>query len=68
MMIQTDKSDLDPRLPNKNYVGPGDDVELVVPNNAQPEKGLQVGKFLNEGIKAELISLLARNLDIFAWK
>ena len=65
MIIQ---EDLDPRLSSKGYVSPGNDLELLIRNPTQPEKALQVGKFLNQGIKTETIFLLANNLDVFAWK
>lgn len=63
MIVQID---LDQRLSSKSDVDPGDDIELVAPNLTEPEKNLQVGKFLDPGIKVELISLLANNLDAFA--
>lgn len=57
--------DIDPRLSIKVYVGLGDDIEMVTLDPNQPVKALQVGKFLYNSILAELISLLANNLEVF---
>jgi len=64
MMID---SDFDPRLPSREEIGPGDEVEEVAPDPKQPEKKLKIGKYLESGTKSNLITLLSNSLDIFAW-
>ena len=59
---------MDPRDEIKLKKGEAaEEVESIVLNEDEPEKTVQVGKALEQGIKEELIDFLRRRQSVFAW-
>ncbi|XP_071928199.1 uncharacterized protein [Coffea arabica] len=50
-----------------NRLEPGDEVELVVVDEAKPDQVVQVGAGLPPPLKEEMISLIKDHRDVFAW-
>nr|XP_027093621.1 uncharacterized protein LOC113714021 [Coffea arabica] len=50
-----------------NRLEPGDEVELVVLDEVNPDQVVQVGAGLPSPLKEEMISLIKDHRDIFAW-
>ncbi|XP_027156081.1 uncharacterized protein LOC113756723 [Coffea eugenioides] len=50
-----------------NRLEPGDEVELVVVDEAKPDQVVQVGAGLPSPLKEEMISLIKDHRDVFAW-
>ncbi|XP_027156819.1 uncharacterized protein LOC113757958 [Coffea eugenioides] len=50
-----------------NRLEPGDEVELVVVDEAKPDQLVQVGAGLPPPLKEEMISLIKDHRDVFAW-
>ena len=60
-------TDFDPRLPSRDVMKPGHEIEEIAPDPNQPLKKLRIRKYLELGEKSKLSNLLSKNLDIFAW-
>lgn len=65
--VMTVNTDLNPPLSSQGIIRPRDEVEKVAPRPEHLEKKLRVRKYLESGIKNELITFLSKILDIFAW-
>ncbi|GKV43086.1 hypothetical protein SLEP1_g50424 [Rubroshorea leprosula] len=58
---------LDNRPEDETRAAPGEDVEEVQIDEKDPNRKTQIGTWLNPKEKAELITFLRTNKDVFAW-